>query len=127
MLFKGFIEIGIRISMAQKILLTPYCHCITMLLFISFTVVISDKVLLKATIDENLNNLIEYTGAIGMTNAESLTICMMDCARDNRCVAYFYTEDSLQCILHSKHFYPSFDPPSGTESGWKYFKMNDGE
>lgn len=104
-----------------------YSVTVMLLFLINLILAGTEPAILKAKEIVDLRGLVEYIGALKIASALTMSGCMFDCLADARCVAFFYNSLTEGCVLHSKHFYFSFDPPSGRGNGWKYFKISDGK
>ena len=87
----------------------------------------SGPAIMKSKMSNDLNGLVEFTGALTATSCSTLSICMFECMAEYRCVSFFYNKLTMKCLLHSKHFYSSFVPPSESGNGWQYYKIIDGK
>lgn len=66
----------------------------------------------------------EYTNAVGIRFANSLSLCLSTCISNKMCLSFFFNEIKNQCILHSDPF--TYTNISGSGLGWKLYHTYEG-
>ena len=78
---------------------------------------------IKAVYNSAHDNKFHNDNAIGIYLAKSMTSCFVECAKDLRCISFFFNSLTKSCILQADPFVYTVMTKSGT--GWKFYLTQD--
>ena len=78
---------------------------------------------IKAVKNSAHDNKFHDDNAVGIYLAKSTTSCFVECAKDLRCISFFFNSLTKSCILQADPFVYTVLTKSGT--GWKFYLTQD--
>ena len=76
---------------------------------------------IQARHDSAHDNKFHDDNAVGIYSVKSKILCLVECAKDLRCISFFFNGLTEECILHSDPFVYTDMEKSGT--GWKFYLL----
>ena len=66
---------------------------------------------------------IQYSGAVGISHVKIVIFCAETCKHNIKCMTFFYSTLSTECVLHSKTFH--YQDPDQADNGWKMYLLTE--
>ena len=66
---------------------------------------------------------IQYSGAVDISRVKIVIFCAEICKHNIKCMTFFYSTLSTECVLHSKTF--RYQDPDQAENGWKMYLLTE--